>query len=69
MSLKRRLKKVEDSMRQKNRDFPPLVIIFKDEADRKRKLKEYNAKYGKGIRQTIIFLPEQKDDNSRNSIG
>ncbi len=68
MSLKRRLEKIEDSVGQKNRGFPPLVIIYKDEADRKKKLKEYTAKYGKDVRGQIIFLPKNKDNNNGNSI-
>jgi len=57
MSVKNRLKKIEDLV-GKNKDSAPLVIIFKDKAEQERKLIEHREKYGE--RGMVIFLPEKK---------
>lgn len=63
MSLERRLKKIEDSVGKKNKDFLPLIVIYKDEADKEKQLREYTVKCGEDFsgQRRIIFLPKPKD--------
>ncbi len=59
MSLKRRLSKIENLV-GKNKDSAPLVIIYKNQVDKGKKLREYREKYKE--RRPVILLPEQRSE-------
>lgn len=66
MDIIKRLDKIERTVKTNSQDSAPLVIIYKDEEDKEKKLKEYYAKYGEGTpykgKLILIMLPEHKSN-------
>lgn len=63
MSLKRRLKKIEDSVGKKNKNCSPMMMFLFEDDDEEAILRRYREKYGEYFQpRMVIKLPETRED-------
>jgi hypothetical protein len=69
MSLKSRLRKIEEKVGEKSIDFAPIMIILYEDDNEEEIIKKYKAKYGEDYSPRIVLKSTMRREEAEKSGG